>query len=128
MSSKTDGRLLERLLPVYEVDWNCLVNIPGTKLRNMWNKSMDSVDISMKSLLMVSPNESTWEMRLMIVSRKAAITAEAQSTELDTMSSTISSTLTGLKERSAQSAESAATLSSNLLDSVSFFHLCIEVG
>jgi len=89
---------------------------------------MDSVDISMKSLLMVSPNESTWEMRLMIVSRKAAVTAEAQSAELDTMSSTISSTLTGLKERSAQSAESAATLSSNLLDSVSFFHLCIEVG
>jgi len=65
-------------------------------------------------------------MRLMIVSRKAAITAEAQSTELDTMSSTISNTLTGLKERSARSAESAATLSSSLLDSVSFFHLCIE--
>jgi len=60
-----------------------------------------------------------WEMMLMTVSRKAAITAEAQTTELDTMSSTISNTLTGLKERSAQSAESAATLSSNLLDTVS---------
>jgi hypothetical protein len=55
----------------------------------------------------------------MIVSRKAAITAEAQSTELNAMSSTISNTLTGLKERSAQSAESATTLSSSLLDSVS---------
>jgi hypothetical protein len=55
----------------------------------------------------------------MIVSRKAAITAEAQSAELDSMSSAISSTLTGLKDRSAQSAESAATLSSSLLDSVS---------
>jgi hypothetical protein len=63
-------------------------------------------------------------MRLMKVSRKAAITAEAQSTELDTMSSTISSTLTGLKDRFAQSAESAAAISSDLLDSVSFllFH------
>lgn len=117
MSQETDGRLLARLLLVYEVDWNCLVNIPGTKLPNMWNKLMDSVDISMKSLLMVS--QAAWRIRLMIVSRKAAITAEAQSVELDTMSSTISSTLTGLKERSAQSAESAATLSSSLLDSVS---------
>ena len=89
---------------------------------------MDSVDILMKSLLMVSPSNGNAGKMLMIVSRKAAVTAEAQSAELDTMSSTISSTLTGLKERSAQSAESAATLSSNLLDSVSFFHLCIEVG
>jgi hypothetical protein len=55
----------------------------------------------------------------MIVSRKAAITAEAQSAELDSMSSTISNTLTGLEERSTQSAESAAAISSDLLDSVS---------
>lgn len=110
---------------MYEVDWNCLVNIPGTKLLSMWNKSMDSVDISMKLLLMVSPISLTWEMRLMVVSRKAAVTAEAQSAELDSMSSVISSTLTGLKERSAQSAESAATLSSSLLDSVSFLFQCL---
>jgi hypothetical protein len=117
VSQETDGRLSERLLLVYEVDWNCSVKIPGTKLLSMWNKSMDSVDISMKLLLMVS--RTTWRIRLMIVSRKAAITAEAQSAELDTMSSTISSTLTGLKDRSAQSVESAANLSSSLLDSVS---------
>jgi kinesin family protein 11 len=53
-SQKTDCRLLGRLLPVYEVDWNYLVNIPGTKLLSMWNKLMDSVDISTRSLLMVS--------------------------------------------------------------------------
>jgi hypothetical protein len=116
VSQETDGRLLERLLLVYEVDWNCLVKIPGTRLRNIWSKLMGSVDILMKSLLMVS--QAAWRIRLMIVSRKAAITAEAQSAELDSMSSTFSSTLTGLKERSAQSAESAATLSSNLLDNV----------
>ena len=86
---------------------------------------MDSVDISMKSLLMVS-HSYVLKMRLMIVSRRAAVTAETQSTELDTMSSTISSTLTGLKERSAQSAESAAALSSNLLDSVSCLILLSE--
>ena len=104
---------------MYEVDWNCLVNIPGTKLRNMWSKLTGSVDISMKSLLMVS-HIYLPQMRLMIVSRKAAVTAEAQSVELDTMSSTISSTLTGLKKHSAQSADSAAALSSNLLDTVSY--------
>ena len=56
---------------------------------------------------------------LIIVSRKAAITAESQSGELNSMSSTISSTLGDLKTRSAQSAESASTLSTNIIDSVS---------
>lgn len=57
----------------------------------------------------------------MKVSRKAAITAEAQSAELANMSSTISSTLGGLKTRSTQSAESTSALASNLLNSVSSF-------
>ena len=56
---------------------------------------------------------------LIIVSRKAAITAESQSGELNSMSSTISSTLGDLKTRSAQSAESASALSTNIIDSVS---------
>lgn len=49
------NRLLARLLPVYEVDLSCLVNIPETKLVNMLKKLMDSVDILIKLLLMVSP-------------------------------------------------------------------------
>lgn len=56
---------------------------------------------------------------LMTVSRKAATTAEAQSTELAGMSSTISTTLTELKNRSAKTAESAGVLSSNIMNSVS---------
>ena len=58
---------------------------------------------------------------LMTVSRKAATTADAQSTELAGMSSTISTTLTELKNRSAKTAESAGVLSSNIMNSVSSF-------
>ena len=58
---------------------------------------------------------------LMTVSRKAATTAEAQSTELAGMSSTISTTLTELKNRSAKTAESAGVLSSSIMNAVSSF-------
>lgn len=54
-----------------------------------------------------------------IVSRKAALTAESQSNELASMSTTISSTMAELKARSAQTAENTATLSSNVFTSVS---------
>jgi len=48
-------RLLARLLPVYEVDWNCLASRPEEKPVSMCKRSMGSVDISMKLLLKVSP-------------------------------------------------------------------------
>ena len=113
------NRLLARSLPVYDLDWNCLVSKPEGELVTMWKRLMDSVDISIKSLPMVSPFPTWGGKRLMKVSHKAAVTAEVQTTELAGISSTISSTLGELKARSAQSAESASTLTSSILDSVS---------
>jgi kinesin family protein 11 len=47
-------RLSETSLLVSEVGLRFLVNIPGTKLGSMWRKSMDSVEVSMKLLRVVS--------------------------------------------------------------------------
>lgn len=55
----------------------------------------------------------------MVVARKAAVTAEAQSNDLSTISQTVTSTMSELKSRSANAVEENEACSSRLLSKVS---------
>ena len=81
---------------------------------------MDSVKVSMMFRQKVGPwlDAIVRDMADMVVARKAAVTADSQSSDLATISQTVTSTMSDLKTRSARALEHHEACSSRLLSKV----------